>query len=112
MNIKINESKLYGILEKLVDNALVSIRTESEDWGLGEMDELDEIDSIDKITIINIVNTDKVYVYINIYRNTNRYDFDNVVGELEYKINRWFPNIKIKLNDVIDERKFGHGIDW
>jgi hypothetical protein len=115
MNIKIGTrqvDKLKSIIQNLINSTLESIRQDSEEWGLGEMDELDEINSIDKIVINRITTVNKIKVYIDIYRNSNRYDFDNIRAELQYRINKWIPNIEIYLNDIIDDREFGPGIDW
>ena len=40
---------LKNNIQTFIDYSLNSIREQSEEWGLGEMDELDEIESIDKI---------------------------------------------------------------
>ncbi len=106
------KNRLYSIIQKLIDSALNQIREESEDWGLGEMDELDEIQSVDKIEIVNIVSVDGIKIYVDIYKNSQRTDFQNIRAELQYRIQDIIPNIKIFINDIIDERTFGPGIDW
>ncbi len=115
MKIIISESqksRMYSIIQNLIDSELNKIREESENWGLGEMDELDEIQSIERIEVDNISTVDGVKVYINIYKNSQRNDFQNTRGELQYYIQDIIPNIKIFINDIIDERTFGPGIDW
>jgi hypothetical protein len=58
--------------------------------GLGEMDELDEINSVDKIKVTNVVK-DKVFViHVDLYVNTNRDDFDNIIYTIEYKVGRFY----------------------
>ena len=104
--------KMYPIIQKLIDSALNEIREESEEWGLGAMDELNELESIGKIVIDRIVNVTKPKVYVKIFRNTNREDFDNIRAEIQYRVDKWFPNIEIYIAEIIDERTFGPGIDW
>ena len=115
MKIKVGSlqiDKLKSIIQNLINGQLDAIREDSEEWGLGEMDELDEINSVDKVVIDRITTVDKIKVYIDIYKNSNRFDFDNIRGELQYRIEEWIPNIELYLNEIVDDRKFGPGIDW
>jgi hypothetical protein len=63
---------LKNNIQTFIDYSLNSIREQSEEWGLGEMDELDEIDSIDKIVIDRIVTYSRLVVYLNIYQNKEK----------------------------------------
>ena len=115
MKYKINTTQIEGlkkVLQNLIDVGLENIRSESEEWGLGEMDELFEIDSIEKIEIDRIESKRKIKVYVNIHRKAPRSDFDNTLSQIEYEMNRWFPNIKLIENKIIDTKNFGPGIDW
>ncbi len=100
------------IIQDLINSELESIQIESEDWGMGEMDEIDEVQSVDKIVVDRVVTINKIKVYINIHKNSNRYDFDNLRAEIQYRLERWLPNIELYIEDIIDDRKFGPGIDW
>jgi len=93
--------KLKNHIQTFIDYALNSIREQSEDWGLGEMDELYEIDSIDKIVINKIVPKKKTIIFVDIYQNKSRSDYDNTLAEIEFSLNEIFPNIVIKLNKII-----------
>jgi hypothetical protein len=115
MNIKIGNQqldKLTSIIQKLLDSQLDTIKDESDEWGLGEMDELDEVSSVDKIVINRITTINKIKVYLDIYKNSNRFDFDNIRAELQYRIGEWIPSIELYVNELIDTREFGPGIDW
>ena len=103
---------LQPTIQTLIDSELNTIRMESEDWGMGEMDELHEIQSIDKIKINYITIFDKIKVYLDIYKSQNRSDFDNIIAEIQYRLEDWLPNIELYINEIIDEREFGPGIDW
>ncbi len=104
--------KTKNLIQGLINSKLDSLREESEEWGMGEMDELHEVQSIDKIKINYITLSDKIKVYVDIYKSQNRSDFDNITEEIQYRIEDLLPNIELYINDVIDERKFGPGIDW
>jgi hypothetical protein len=112
MNIKISEDKLIRVIQGLIITTLHSIKSDSDEWGMGEMDEIEELMSIDKITIDRIVNFDKIKVYVDIHVNSKRFDFDNTRGELQHRLNSWIPGIEIYVNDIIDDRLYGPGIDW
>ena len=101
-----------NLIQGLINSKLDSLREESEEWGLGEMDELHEVQSVDKIEVVDVVMSGKIKVLINIYRTQLRDDFDNITEEIEYRLEDLLPNIELEINDVIDERKFGPGIDW
>jgi hypothetical protein len=108
----LNESKIEKFIQKIIDNALEDIRDSTEEMSLGEMDELDEINSVDKIKVTNVVK-DKVFViHVDLYVNTDRYDFDNIIYEIEYKVGRFLGNVEIMVDNIIDTRTFGPGIDW
>jgi hypothetical protein len=106
------KKQIDEIIQELINSELESIQIESEDWGMGEMDEIDEVQSVDKIVVDRVVTINKIKVYVNIYKNSNRYDFDNLRAEIQYRLERWLPNIELYIEDIIDDRKFGPGIDW
>jgi hypothetical protein len=108
----LNESKIEKFIQKIIDNALKDLRDSTEEMGLGEMDELNEINSVDKIKVTNVVK-DKVFViHVDLYVNTDRDDFDNIINEIEYKVGRFLGNVEIMVDNIIDTRTFGPGIDW
>jgi hypothetical protein len=115
MKYIVTESQVKSLqprIQKLIDSELDSIRTDSEDWGMEEMDAIHEVQSVDKIVVDRVVAINKIKVYVNIYRNSNRNDFDNLRAEIQYKLEDWFPNIELYVENIIDDRKFGPGIDW
>jgi len=100
--IKDNQLQVLGNhIQSLIDSSLNSIREDSEEWGLGEMDELDEIESIDRITIDRIVPYTGTNVFIDIHSNTDREDFNNIRAEIQYRLEQWIPNVKLFLNEII-----------
>jgi ribonucleotide reductase beta subunit family protein with ferritin-like domain len=108
----LNESKIEKFIQKIIDKALEDLRDSTEEMGLGEMDELNEINSVDKIKVTNVVK-DKVFViHVDLYVNTDRDDFDNIINEIEYKVGRFLGNVEIMVDNIIDTRTFGPGIDW
>lgn len=105
MNIEITNKqleKLSSIIQGLIDSQLNIIREESEEWGLGEMDEYYEVSSVDKIIIDRIVPYSKIKVYVDLYRNSDREEFDNIRSELQYMINEWLPKVELYINQIID----------
>jgi excinuclease UvrABC ATPase subunit len=112
----INESNKYDLLketlQKLINNTINKVREESQDWGLGEMDEIDEIESIEKIEIDRIVNYTRMVIYVKIFVKSQRRDFDNIMDEINYTIQKYIPNSFVQVDDIVDNRTFGPGIDW
>lgn len=103
---------LHNMIQGLINSTLDTIIKESDEWGMGEMDELDEVSSVDKIVVDRVVKISKIKVYINIYKNSKREDFDNLRAEIQYRLEDWMPNIELYIENIIDDRKFGPGIDW
>jgi hypothetical protein len=111
----INEGKEDALkisLQKMINYTIEKVREASEDWGLGEMDELDEIKSIEKIEIDRIVSFTRMVIYVNIFVGGQRRDFDNVMAEINYEIQKFIPNSFVQVENIIDIRTFGPGIDW
>ncbi len=111
----VNEGKddaLKKAIQKMIDNTITELREESEDWGLGEMDELDELNSIERIEIDRVVDFTRMVIYVNIFVNSQRRDFDNVMSTINYQIQRYIPNSFVQVDDIIDNRTFGPGIDF
>lgn len=103
---------LHNMIQGMINSTLDTIIEESDEWGMGEMDELDEVSSVDKIVVDRVVKISKIKVYINIYKNSKREDFDNLRAEIQYRLEDWMPNIELYIENIIDDRKFGPGIDW
>jgi hypothetical protein len=115
MKYIITESQVKSLqptIQSLIDSELNLLRAESENWGMSEMDEILEIQSVDRIVVDRVVSFDKIKVYINIYKNSNRNDFNNLRGEIQYKLEDWLPNIELYIENIIDDSEFGPGIDW
>ena len=115
MKYFITESQIKPLRSKiqdLVNHTLDEIKNEAEDWGMDDMDAIHEVTSVDKIVVDRVVPVSKIKVYIIIYKNSNRYDFDNLRAEIQYRLEDWIPTIELYIDEIIDERTFGPGIDW
>ena len=108
----LNESAIERGLQRMIDAGLQKLRNSTEEMGLGEMDELDEINSVDEIKITNFVKDKVPVVYVDLYVNSNRDDFDNIIYTMEYELEKHIGNIQIIVDKIIDTRTFGPGIDW
>jgi len=103
MKYEVNIEQLQVLgnhIQNLIDSTLNMLREETEEMGLGEMDEIDEITSINEITIDRIVPHLGIVVYIDIYTDSNREEFSNVLAELNYYLQKWIPTIKLFINEI------------
>jgi len=104
MKIIITESKvgqLKSLVQEIIDDELNYLRQESdEEWGLGEMDEINEVESVDKIVVDEIDTTDGITIYVNVYINSDREEFDIIFPMIEYTIEQWMANSKIYINKI------------
>lgn len=103
---KSQSNKLFEQIQQLIDSELETIRQESEEWGLGEMEEYFELEAVNKIEIDRIVTINGIKVYVNLYKKTGssiNY-FENVMSELNYKLQtKWISNIFLILENVIED---------
>jgi hypothetical protein len=109
--MKINESTMLDSIQLLVNLSLERIQDMAFEMGLGEMDELNEITSIDKIVVTNYVNDEVPVLYVDLYVNSDRSDYDNVIAEIEVNLDKYIPNIAIEVNNTIDSRTLDSDID-
>ena len=107
----LTESNMERGLQRMLDGALQKLQNSTEEMGLGEMDELDEINSVDEIKITNFVKDEVPVLYVDLYVNSNRDDFDNIIYTMEYELEKHIGNIQIIVNKIIDTRTFGPSID-
>ena len=107
----LSESKFERGLQRMIDSALQKLQNSTEEMGLGEMDELDEINSVDEIKITNFVKDEVPVLYIDLYVNSDREDFDNIIYTMEYEIEKHVGDIKIIVDNIIDTRTYVLGID-
>ena len=103
---KSQSNKLFEQIQQLIDSELETIRQESEEWGLGEMEEYFELEAVSKIEIDRIVTINGIKVYVNLYKKTGssiNY-FENVMSELNYKLQtKWISNIFLILENVMED---------
>lgn len=109
--MKINESTMLDSIQLLVNLSLERIQDMAFEMGLGEMDELNEITSIDKIVVTNYVNDEVPVLYVDLYVNSDRSEYDNVMDEIEVNLHKYIPNITIEVNNIIDSRTLYSDID-
>lgn len=104
MDIVISENKLKSICQNIIDTELDSIRSESDDWGLGEMWELQVLNSISKIVVDKVVPHKRILILVDLYVKDEDLEYDDILSELRYRVEKnWFPNSFIQVNEFIIE---------
>jgi len=107
MNLQENISKIKKMMG--IDNTrhtfdIQKLQDDTFEMGLGEMDELDEINSVDEIKITNFVKDKVSVLHVDLYVNSDRDDFDNIINTMEYEIEKYIGNVQIIVDKIIDTR--------
>jgi hypothetical protein len=108
----ITESKMGDGIQMFVNQSLQYLKSLTDEMGLGEMDELEEIESVDEIKVTNVVTGKEPIVYVDFYVDSQRRDFDNVIATIEHEVGKYLPNVRVVVDNIIDNRTFGPGIDF
>lgn len=104
MKTEITDKQLEVIknnIQDIINSSLDDIRRESDEWGLGEMNEIYEVESINKIVIDRVVPYVGLTVYVKLYTNNEYDEFDNILSELNYRVQQWLPNVRIFIDSII-----------
>ena len=100
----ITESNIEGGLQIIIDSSLQKLQDDTSEMGLGEMDELNEINSVDEIKITNFVKDKVSVLHVDLYVNSDRENFDNIIASMEYELEKYIGNILIIVDNIIDTR--------
>ena len=100
----ITESNIEGGLQIIIDSSLQKLQDDTFEMGLGEMDELNEINSVDEIKITNFVKDKVSVLHFDLYVNSDRENFDNIIASMEYELEKYIGNILIIVDNIIDTR--------
>jgi hypothetical protein len=100
----ITESNIEGGLQIIIDSSLQKLQDDTFEMGLGEMDELNEINSVDEIKITNFVKDNVSVLHVDLYVNSDRETFDNIIASMEYELEKYIGNILIIVDNIIDTR--------
>jgi hypothetical protein len=92
------ETKLKEILEYLINVQVEDILSNSEGFS---WDAQDAIASIDGVEINHMTYNDGIKVWIDIYGYDDTFDFDFLTSEIQYRLRKSFPHLKIFTNEVI-----------
>jgi len=100
----ITESNIERGLQIIIDSTLQKLQDDTFEMGLCEMDVLNEINSVDEIKITNFVKDKVSVLHVDLYVNSDRDDFDNIINTMEYEIEKYIGNVQIIVDNIIDTR--------
>ena len=95
------ETKLKEILEYLINVQVKDILSNSDYSERFSWDEQNAIASIDGVEINHMTYIDGIKVWIDIYGYDDTFDFDFLTSEIQYRLRKSFPHLKIFTNEVI-----------
>jgi hypothetical protein len=92
------ESKLKEILQHLINVEFENLQDKSEtfDW-----DTQDILASIDGLVINRLTYIDGIKVWVDIYGYGDDYDNNFITSEIQHRLSKKFPHLKIFTNEVI-----------
>ena len=91
-------SKLKEILQHFINVEFQDLQDNSDefDWHVQVL-----LASIDGIEINHLTYVDGIKVWVDIYGYDSDLDFDFVTSEIQYRLTKKFPHLKIFTNEVI-----------
>jgi len=104
MKFKVAQSKLITLAQTAVDNTLHTIKTESEDWGMGEMSELVQVEGLDRIEVINVEKKGNPFkIDVIFYVNDDGIYYSELIEEISARVDEdWIPNSYINVIKFVE----------
>ena len=97
----LNESNIERGLQIIIDSSLQKLQDDTYD---GFDEEVNEINSVDEIKITNFVKDKVSVLHVDLYVNSDREDFDNIIASMESELEKYIGNILIIVDNIIDTR--------
>jgi hypothetical protein len=103
MKLKISQSKLTTLAQTAVDNTLMTIKNESEDWGMGEMSELVQVGGVEKIEVVKVEKKGNPFkIDVIFYVNDDGIYYSELIEEISARVDQdWIPNSYIHVIEFI-----------
>jgi hypothetical protein len=103
MKLKISQSKLTTLAQTAVDNTLMTIKNESEDWGMGEMSELVQVDGVERIEVVKVEKKGNPFkIDVIFYVNDDGIYYSELIEEISARVDQdWIPNSYIHVIEFI-----------
>ena len=102
------ENKLIKGIQNLVNDEVANLKDNVDELDMDDMSMIYQIDSLNRIEVVDVQKTEsQLIVFLDIYKkkkNPNQF-FRDLVQEMEYGIRKYVPNVVLKINDIIPERK-------
>jgi hypothetical protein len=104
MKFKIDKTKLINLTQTAVDNTLHTIKTESEDWGMGEMSELAQVDGLKKIEVVKVEKKGEPFkIDVICYVNDDGIYYSELIEEISARVDEdWIPNSYINVIKFVE----------
>ena len=104
MKLKISQSKLTTLAQTAVDNTLMTIKNESEDWGMSEMSELVQIAGVERIEVVGVEKKGEPFkIDVVFYVNDDGIYYSELIEEISARVDQdWIPNSYIHVIEFIE----------
>jgi hypothetical protein len=97
---------LKSKIQDLINSSLNSLREESEEWGLGEMEQIQTLSSVDSIVVEDVIPqswgfaVNVVFVLNEEFMGINSdSSYQDLRAEVKWRLNKWIPNLKLFIVD-------------
>jgi len=97
---------MIPFIQNRIDSILDDIKTESEDWGMGEMSEYHTVNSVNGIEVIDVY-PQSYGIVVNLYfildldkTKTSESDYQDLRAEIQSRLKNWIPKIKLFISDI------------
>lgn len=92
-------NKLINGIQSIIDQTILELRKESEEWGLGEMDDINQVSSLDNVEVLGLTEEYgklRVMLMMNVLDEVYSWNYYEAIRYfIKHEIKKFIPTIMV-----------------
>ena len=92
-------NKLINGIQSIIDQTILELRKESEEWGLGEMDDINQVSSLDNVEVLGLTEEYgklRVRLMMNVLNEVYFWNYcEDIRNIIKHEIKKLIPTIMV-----------------